>query len=631
MTEVLEAEIIDSDYGFRPIADSRPQNSEIVPYRQSTIDGGFVSNAPVQSYTPQGSATTNLSNGLGGTNETLETATRVSSTGTREWLPTRAEEELVDAVTRNPYSGLDELADAGGHTARGIGGRGLGKATHAAPYVGDIIGGTIEGAIVYGQTGSIAHGLGAGIGATVGGIAGSSLGGIAGSVGGPVGAVGGSIAGGVVGGAIGSAVGQGIANFFFPLPPTNPNEVTETTYGNFDAKAGGDFSALGGARISGMRETNYKICSKYSYSHGSNWSSGKYLYDWYQFFDCDGNPDNLYSFWYYKTPKVDSVGGCIGESNPFDPDRYPSEEPYDPTKDPNAPKLRDPDPITLPGPTTRPKDKPTSKPFTDPDIPDLPNFPNIPGIPGFDNPVGDDDKDKPSGDKENPTSDPTDTDDSCNPCEKLDYIIDLLEPEFTSGFEVLDCESEEVTVINPPETAKGLLGLYNKIYDVFAYSGLIFEKVKCPVEPTLAVPDSWELKKELNTPQLVIVCKKPEDKTSYRRSFSIPHPSLTTEDEAKALFTYRMQYTRGKHLSMLNLRDNSSIRLYTLDKSEGHRIMNFIIDNLLDLSYKDEDIRDSENANRVNGESVVVEFYTISYYSKGKKGDLPDWIYTIPE
>ena len=84
---------------------------------------------------------------------------------------------------------------------------------------------------------------------------------------------------------------------------------------------------------------------------------------------------------------------------------------------------------------------------------------------------------------------------------------------------------------------------------------------------------------------------------------------------------------------MLVLRDNSRIILNVDSKGTGENLLDWLVGHVLDHSWLDDSLagyRNSENTGRVI-DPVQVELYTVAYYSRGRKGDVPDWIHTIPQ
>lgn len=219
-------------------------------------------------------------------------------------------------------------------------------------------------------------------------------------------------------------------------------------------------------------------------------------------------------------------------------------------------------------------------------------------------------------------------------CDGIKSLLDKnLDRNYTGNLELLPCEDDE-----PPETVslsasdKGLVGIDAKLTILATALNMVWEKVKCDKQPLISMTEAWEIKKELNTPQLVVITKKPNDKTSFRRNFSIPHPSITTEEQARAIFATRRTYERGNKLVTLTLKDNSKIKLNVDSDATGQDLMDWLVNNCLDQSYQDTppgQYRITTNA----GREIIpcqVEIYSIAFYSEGKKGEMPQWQFIIP-
>lgn len=220
-------------------------------------------------------------------------------------------------------------------------------------------------------------------------------------------------------------------------------------------------------------------------------------------------------------------------------------------------------------------------------------------------------------------------------CEQIKTILnENLDRNYSATVDFLPCEDDETPeTISLSANNKGLIGIDEKLDILAEAMNMLWEKVKCDKTPLISITDSWEIKKELNTGQLVIVTKKPDDKTSYRRSFCIPHPRVTTQTEARAIFGTRRRYQRGNHLVTLILRDNSKIKLNVDEESTGQELMDWLVSNCLDLSYQETppgQYRHTGNAGREIIECEV-EIYSVAYYPTGKKGEMPDWQFVIPK
>lgn len=609
------ADVIDAVWTAVPVSGT----AEIVPYTTAP-SGGYARPAPVPDLSAQ---------------------TFVDGNGRLNWLPTPGEQELIDTVTQNPRYGMDDIPASVGRSA----GSGMDNvALQAMPYAGDIAGGAMAGIAEYRSGGGLASAVGVGVGSTAGSIAGSYVGGAIGSIGGPVGTVAGAVVGGAIGGAIGQMIGDAL------IPDANKN----------GAMAEGDTPPFTG----GQCATVYLV----------SLTSSEPPYNMQAFAmgpvsGVSASAPNDYGYVYYNlgsgsgavTFRTGNPGENwkIGSNHRMDggADNCGDPEPLPVLHDPTATKTK-PSPYPSPELPTRPNPRTRNRPES-PKLPSGYPFPNLPGFPDptgrylpsptgepidptkpnpTDNPIPDD-TDKPSGreDPEDPTGEEGGEEEGvCNICEKLDTIIEMLDVEVTGEYLLESCEDlpdEENTIL--PFTGRGLIGLQNQITSNFLSLKKVWDKVKCPDDVAIQVPETWEIKKELNCPQFLVTTKIPDDKTSFRRVFSIPHPKaeLHDEDSAKALFSFRRKYERGGHLSMLLLKDNSKIMLNCDSEATGQELLDWITSHVIDRAYLESGIgnyRHTKNAAR----GIIpceVEFYTVAFYKTGKKSELPEWIFTIPE
>jgi hypothetical protein len=220
-------------------------------------------------------------------------------------------------------------------------------------------------------------------------------------------------------------------------------------------------------------------------------------------------------------------------------------------------------------------------------------------------------------------------------CEKIQAILDEnLDRNYSKTVDFLPCEDdEEGQTISLSADNKGIVGIDEKLNILAEAMNMIWERVKCDKTPLISIADAWEIKKELNTGQLVIVTKKPNDKTSYRRNFCIPHPRITTQAEAKGIFNTRRKYERGNHLVTLILKDNSKIRLNVNNENTGQELMDWLVTSCLDFSYQETPAGQYRHTGNAGREIIPcqVEIYSVAYYPTGKKGEMPDWQFIIPQ
>ena len=625
----------------------------------------------------------------------------LDASGNPQWMPT-PDEIARDRRAGLPIAGIDydrldgmdgsyagrpprpvapSPARSVGRAARGTVGDAIGGVGGAVGLgVGGILDGGIAGYAEYQSGGGVASAVAVGVGAGVGSAVGTVVGGIAGSALGPVG----TVVGGMIGGAIGSALGGAIGDAL--IPDANLNGVSAE---------GTDPPFSGGQGVG----VSYQVLMSISYEQANgylDWRGNWIIIDWvpavaqsvrtitgpifgtqaiylsaYQkiiwhvvfgvnnladfALPLDGNIPNERRNWgqpeltIWRTDgQPDTHGDPPPTPVPYNPAardrpatgtpdfRLPGVDLPRPRPRPifGNPRLRDPNPVGEPSPEPNPD--PTDDPYPYP----YP-WPRPTPTPG---PTPDPAPYPDPTDDPNPNPNPDDDDDdqeNCDPCAKLDQVLELLQPAIAGQIDLSPCpvEGEEAleNVIAVADGAAGIAGLSAKLDLALAGVEDLWELLRCQDEDQRAfpIPDSWELKKELNCPQLVVTVKKPADKSTYRRSFAIPHPKaqVCTEEGAKRVFTSRRTFTKGSHLTQLVLKDNSKIRLYVADRATGQSLMDWIVGQCLDSSYQDTPpgiYRHGENSGReVAGETV--EFYTVTYYSKGRESNLPDWMFTIPE
>lgn len=447
-------------------------------------------------------------------------------------------------------------------------------------YVGDVAGGVLDGYAEYQSGGGTASAIAVGVGSTAGSVVGSVAGGILGSALGPVGTVAGSALGGALGGAIGRWMGDLL------VPDANPNNV------QIPGPIGSVTGTSAGVRY-GFR---------YRYFWGGAWRD---------------NPTEVQAFgpltisikndawgnkiqWIGTNPGIDTA---TTEGTPIqiyavrriDGLNYDLVN-YDPNKDPNrspsygTPYIRVPtitvDPRNRDRTTPRPD--PIPNPYPDIEIPRIPwptPNPNPTGEPG---PTG-----YPWFDPDNPhdydPTDPTkypdpdgdpnpddDQDNECDPCEKLDQILEKLD----------DLEP-----------------------------------------PTLVVPEHWPLRRGAERPQLIVVYSTKNQDGSWgntRYQFSIP---WFDHRKRKALKTSLPRTIRkGPKQATLLLTDNSKMTLFCSNHSEAERVLKSF-EGLVINKYRTRDIRyaDLNGNGKREYKQVTVYPFVAKYYPAGMRDLNPAW------
>ncbi|MFQ4134803.1 hypothetical protein PGN35_000625 [Nodosilinea sp. PGN35] len=630
------AEIIDGLTGQWIAGSPLPTGGAISPYPTGAGGGFVVPSVPVQA-PPVGSATRNL-------DAAFEAATYTTATGAKAWLPTASENALIDAVTTNPYAGLDELVEAGGSAAA----RGGSKTLQVLPYVGDVVGGVVEGAQVYGRTGSLTHATFAGGGAVMGSIAGTAIGGALGGVGGPVGVAVGGIIGGAIGGALGSALGQALANLIDPLPVANINGATVDgeapfkggqCYGTYNLVF--SYTGNGGSQEQSNQQVSGRIIGVFEGS--PNFFGNKQIGIIRQ--QSPGGPTSQISIASVSSstdpnPKISGVQRIDGPDNCGDP--APDQELYDPTADPTKTKPTS-DPIELPGPQPdpNPRRSPRGIPLPGPGI--WPNpFPMpdpipTPGPEPTPTPTGDDKKDpyprpspnpNPDPKNPNPTGQPGPDDEPCDPCAELKTIRAKLEETFSLAWALPECGTDFSVVREGAIEGQGLGGLSQKIDGLYQVLKVLHENTRCGNE-ALAIPETWNLKKSIETAQMIIVTKLvvDEDNPTYRRSFTIPHPRYSKLKEISRI--KRMRYRRGSCQATIQLIDNSCCVLNCSTPAEAKKVSKYVLQLINPDWARTAQVKITEKIN-LEIQPAFVEFHVAKYFQTSDERILPLWSQRIP-
>lgn len=614
------------------IAEPIPRNDAPIRPYSTGRDGGFAYQAPQQYQPSVGSPTAVL-------DRALEAETYITPTGARAWRPTAAENALVDAVTANPYSGLDELAEAGGRST----------AARNLPYVGDVVGGAVEGAAVAARTGSVTHGVFAGAGSSIGGIAGTAVGASIGAVGGPVGIAVGGIVGGALGSAFGSAAGQALAGLISPLPPANVTGAQSDT--GIKPFSGGQLAV--NYRVT--YEYNSILVSGATGSLSTQTAGGSVGFRGpIQGIKGEGLPafQNIVLLHNgqetgirggscaqgcYRNIKIVSVTRVDGlPDTGGDPSNLT--EPFKPTIPipviPRTPgfRLPIPRPRSRTGPTTRPTENPdtgpTGIPFGLPKpITGIPTLPTI-TAPGDYPTVGPHYDPYPPGDKPNPnpTSEPDPgSGEPCDPCQDLREIKAKLEETFSLAWSLPDCGVEFPVTKTGEKTGQGLAGISEQIQGLYQVLRVIHDKTRCDETPVVVIPDSWPMKVESNRPQLILLYsdKKKDGTLGGRRyQFSIPHFDAKLRKSLKSIVPKEIK--KGSEQGTYVLADNSKIITYCKNKTEAKRVLN-AFDRLVLKQMKTNNKKTGEINPNTRFLEISIYPYEARYFSQGQGQLTPDW------
>jgi hypothetical protein len=143
-----------------------------------------------------------------------------------------------------------------------------------------------------------------------------------------------------------------------------------------------------------------------------------------------------------------------------------------------------------------------------------------------------------------------------------------------------------------------------------------------PCELTVVIPETWNIKRSIEIDQMVIVTKKLDDTTSYRRSFTVPHPRHKTMKSAARI--KRFAYKRGSAQATINLRDNSSCVLNCSTIAEAKRVVRYVLQLIQPAWAKDARVNYTEKIN-MDIQPATVELHKVQYFKTTDDRILPDW------
>lgn len=555
--------------------------------------------------------------------------------GNRQWLPT-PEEAAWHRRNGFPVPGIDDLPDhrarpprpvprnpatsvgraAGGSlddVMRGVGGAG-GLAT------GGLLAGGIAGYAEYQSGGGVASAVAVGVGAGVGSAVGTVIGGVAGSALGPVG----TVVGGMIGGALGSAIGGAIGDAL--IPDANLNGVSAE---------GTDPPFSGGQGVG----VSYQVQSELHYEQAvgyHHWRNGWIVTGWEPHVSTSirtvlgpirglvarYSPAHFRDMWHVVSGvNSDQFTNLDQDANPiFDPshrrnwqdpiltiwrtdgqpdphgDPAPTPVPYNPNARPRPatgtpdfrlpgvdlprpqprpifgnPRLRDPNPFGEPSPEPNPDPTDDPYPYPYPWPRPTPTPGPTPDPAPYPDPTDD------PNPNPNPNPNPDDDDqENCNPCAKLDEILEKL-------------ESQE--------------------------------------EPMLLTPEWWAYRAGSERPQLLVVYALKNADGSWSRTrfqFNIPWFDNRKRRVLKSILPKKIQ--KGRHQGTLTLTDNSKMIQFCRNQSESERVLK-AFEKLVIPRYKTGDIRFADtngNAKRKFRE-ITVELMEARFYAQGQREESPSW------
>lgn len=617
------AEVLEASWTAVPYSDAA-----IALYPTSPVDGGFVGRTPtpIPASNPVADAA-------------WDAATYVDSAGNRRWVPTPGDEDLIGRVTANPYDGLDELVESAGASAGRAAGSNIDDVIgqlggRAGIGAGAAIGGVLAGYGEYASGGGLASAAAVGVGAGIGGAAGTVIGGAIGTVAGPVGVA----IGGAIGGAIGSAIGAAIGDALIPDANRNGAQATGAppfTGGQCDGVVYLVTYSPSSQWNSGQSTTGFVVgpVSGIQYVPLSDQSKAAIV------FDKNGASSSSVTM-DINAPEDGRIIGLSRLDGGADScgDPAPGLETYDPNGDPTRTRPRRPI-IDLPGvplPRRRPRGRgrgfdpdgyrPTGEPVPGVDDDGNPIDPSLPdGYPDpapYPDPTGDDGRDGDNGDGDG------DGDGECDPCEKLDEILELLKQPFSGEMLLEPCGEGDAKSYGFED--EGLTGLHLQLKSLSRAVKDIWDAVKCgPGE--LALPESWAIRTSRTLPQYVVIWKVVGRGIESSWSSTIPHPRYHRASDLVSAYQH-VDYVRGNFQATIQNADNTHSIVNCKNKPEATKMRKWINRLQNPEVVQRQKMKLTEGIVRENPiEEIRVEPTLIKYFATGAKTMTPDWVVAIKD
>ncbi|PZO33978.1 MAG: hypothetical protein DCF17_21250 [Shackletoniella antarctica] len=211
---------------------------------------------------------------------------------------------------------------------------------------------------------------------------------------------------------------------------------------------------------------------------------------------------------------------------------------------------------------------------------------------------------------------------------KCENIIDKLEVDYSLAWDLPECEQDFTIIRSGNNSGKGLDGIAKQIDSIYAAIKVLHDKTRCISDSNkdLAIPETWNLKRTIYIDQMVIVTKLIDDNTSYRRSFTIPHPRYTTIKAAGRI--KRFAYKRGSAQATISLRDNSCCVLNCSTIAEAKRVVRYILQLVKPSWASGARVNYIEKIN-MDIQPATVELHKAQYFSSTDNRILPDWSINI--
>ena len=207
---------------------------------------------------------------------------------------------------------------------------------------------------------------------------------------------------------------------------------------------------------------------------------------------------------------------------------------------------------------------------------------------------------------------------------KCENIIEKLGKDYSLAWDLPECDQDFTAIRAGNNSGKGLDGIAKQIETIYAAIKVLHDGTRCigDGDKNLAIPESWNIKRSIYIDQMVIVTKLVGNNTSYRRSFTVPHPRYKTMKSAARI--KRFAYKRGSAQATINLRDNSSCVLNCSTIAEAKRVVRYILQLIQPTWAKDARVNYTEKINMYI-QPTKVELHKAQYFSSTDNRILPDW------
>jgi len=217
-------------------------------------------------------------------------------------------------------------------------------------------------------------------------------------------------------------------------------------------------------------------------------------------------------------------------------------------------------------------------------------------------------------------------------CQSIRQTVDdNLKQTYQGSLQFPPCGEGDVTELQSSD--QGLPGVDAKLDILGQALQLIWDKVKCETEdPTLVIPEWWQIRTGADRPQLVLFYGVKNDDGSWARAryyFNIPH-----FDERKRIHlaaTLPKKIKKGSYQGILTLADNSKVITYCRNAFEAERVIRafaqLINKKQLGNEHTDFDLKlgQIKGAKGTKFKEITVELMEARYFATGQKQLTPNW------